>query len=148
MRQELIFAPMGALVLWTSLILTVIPFMRGIAVARRTIANHDFKRGESERVPAFAAIPNRNYMNLLEFPMLFYVLCVAIYAAHAVDRTALLMAWTYVGLRVAHSLMHLTFNVVGIRAVIFAASSITATVMWVLFLIKEFPGGWATVFNF
>src|ERR1700741_2796335 len=33
----------------------------------------DFKFGESPAVPGDVSIPNRNFMNLLELPVLFYV---------------------------------------------------------------------------
>jgi len=148
MRQELIFAPMGALALWTSVVLILVPIVRVFAGRRGAVADSDFKLGESARVPGWVSVPNRNYMNLLEFPLLFYVVCILYYVSHSVDRAALELAWLYAGLRVLHSLMHLTFNIVPARALIFAASSIAATAMWLLFLVKIFPGGIASAFAF
>lgn len=147
MRQELIFAPMGALALLTGMVLILVPTIRVIGVSRRKVAVDDFKLGESQRVPGHVALPNRNYMNLLEFPVLFYVICLMNYAAHSVDRTVLLLAWCFVGIRFIHSLIHLTINIVGLRAIIFGLGTLPVTAMWVLFLLKQFPGGLLSAFG-
>ena len=39
----------------------------------------DFKYGESPNVPGWVSIPNRAYMNLLEMPVLFYVICLLLF---------------------------------------------------------------------
>ena len=70
----------------------------------------DFRYGESARVPPEVAIPNRNMMNLLELPVLFYVACLIYYVTDRVNGAALALAWTYVGLRIAHSAIHVTYN--------------------------------------
>jgi hypothetical protein len=62
-------------------------------------------------------------MNLLEIPVLFYVVSIVAFAAHLADPPAVVLAWTYVGLRVLHSLVHLTYNNVIHRLVVFAASN-------------------------
>ena len=49
------------------------------------VAADDFKYGESANVPGDVSIPNRNYMNLLEMPVLFYVICLMIYVSARVD---------------------------------------------------------------
>ena len=53
----------------------------------------DFRYGESARVPGEVSIPNRNYMNLLELPVLFYAICVINYiASPTVSALTLLIA--------------------------------------------------------
>ena len=51
---------------------------------------------------------NRNYMSLLEGPLLFYVASLMYFVAGRVDQTVLALAWTYVGLRFVHSAIHMT----------------------------------------
>ncbi len=138
MRQELIFVPMGALVLLTFAVLTLIPVQRFRAAFAGKVKAHDFKFGESARVPGEVSIPNRNYMNLLELPLLFYVLCLSEYATSEVGTTSLALAWVYVGLRTLHSAIHLTYNNVFHRLTAFATSNLVLGLMWVVFLVDLF----------
>lgn len=136
MDQLSIFRPVLALVALTFLVLLRIPYVRIRAAYARRVRVDDFKLGESAAVPADVSLPNRNYMNLLELPMLFYALAVALFATQHVDCTLLALAWVYVGLRVAHSAVHLTYNHVIHRLVVFALSNVVLSVMWLLFALK------------
>ncbi len=136
MDQTAIFAPMGALVALTFAVLLIIPFKRFQAGFAGRIRSDDFKFGESANVPGDVAIPNRNYMNLLELPMLFYVLCIVLFVSGRVTPITVMMAWVYVALRVGHSLVHLTFNNVMVRLTFFAASNVVLGVMWFRFLVR------------
>src|ERR1700755_3032887 len=106
MSQDQIFLPMGALALLTFLVLTLVPVRRFRAAFSGEVGPADFKYGESAKVPGHVSIPNRNYMNLLEMPMLFYVMCLMLRVSGRVDGTFLALAWVYVGLRLLHSLVH------------------------------------------
>ena len=50
-----------------ALVQVLIPVMRVSAGARGELRTEDFRYGESSGVPDRVRIPNRNYMNLLEF---------------------------------------------------------------------------------
>ena len=82
MRNLEILHPLIALAAWTFLVLLLIPFVRVRSVQRREIGPNDFKY-ESPAFPPSVSIPNRNYMNLLELPMLFYVVCMVLYISAA-----------------------------------------------------------------
>lgn len=125
---------MMALVGWTFAVLLLIPFQRFRAAFRQQVVADDFKFGESQNVPPGVSIPNRNYMNLLEMPVLFYVACLTLYVTKSVDALALALAWTYVALRVAHSLVHLTYNDVIHRLSFFAASNFILAGIWIRIL--------------
>jgi hypothetical protein len=140
MRQDLILPPMGVLVLLTFVALTLIPVRRFRAGFAGQVSADDFKYGESDRVPGSVSIPNRNYMNLLEQPQLFYVLCIVEYVTASVTMTALILAWTYVGLRAVHSAIHLTHNKVRNRLTVFAISNVVLGTTWVLFFIRHYSG--------
>jgi hypothetical protein len=135
MPQTLIFWPVLALVALTFVVLTLIPFHRFRSGFEGKTTAEDFRFGESARVPGAVSIPNRNYMNLLEMPALFYLACTLLYLLHAVDTAALALAWTYVALRVAHSLIHLTYNNVYHRLTIFAVSNGFVAGLFLLFLV-------------
>ena len=46
------------------------------------------------------------------------------------------MAWTYVGLRAVHSVIHVTYNNVMHRLSAFALSNIVLGLFWVLFFVR------------
>jgi hypothetical protein len=115
----------------TFAVLLIIPFVRIRAVRQGLLIPEDFKMGESARVPHDVSLPNRNYMNLLELPTLFYAVCLALFALGRVESTDLIIAWVYVGLRVVHSLVHLTYNHVVQRLIVFATGNVVLSVLWV-----------------
>lgn len=131
MNQALILWPMAALAALTFVVLLLIPIARFRAAARGEVKAKDFRYGESANVPGVVSLPNRNLMNLLELPVLFYVVCLAFYVTSTVDSFAVYAAWTYVGLRAAHSAVHLSYNNVFHRLGVYAASSAVLFVLWV-----------------
>lgn len=140
MDQSQIFLPMGALAALTFLVLGLIPVRRFAASFKRQVTRDDFKFGESANVPGHVAIPNRNYMNLLEIPLLFYVLGIMLYVSDSLTPMMLNFAWAYVALRALHSLIHLTVNNVFARLTAFALSNLVLMWMWVAFFIPRLTG--------
>ena len=134
MPHELILLPMGALALLTFAVLLLIPIRRFRAAFAGQVGAGDFRYGESPRVPGEVSIPNRNYMNLLELPILFYVVCVLNYVAGpTVSVATLALAWIYVAFRTLHSLVHLTYNDVMHRLAMFVASNVALAILWIAF---------------
>ena len=131
MHATEILYPILALAAWTGLVLLLIPVARFRAGFRREVRGEDFKFGESAAVPPQVSIPNRNYMNLLELPLLFYVACMLLFVTSGVTSGAVVLAWVYVALRVVHSVIHLTYNRVQHRLVAFAMSNAVLVALWV-----------------
>jgi hypothetical protein len=73
-----------------------------------------------------------NYANLFESPVMFYVACVGFYITHTVSMSALVLAWVYVLLRMAHSYVHCGSNHVMTRFKLFAASMLVLLALWVV----------------
>jgi hypothetical protein len=125
-----ILFPIVALATLTFAVLLLIPVRRFRAGMAGQVVFDDFRFGESARVPPEVAIPNRNMMNLLELPVLFYVACLAYFVTERVNDPALVLAWAYVGLRIAHSAIHVTYNRVRDRLIAFAASNVVLVMLW------------------
>lgn len=132
MQNPAIVYPVLALAAWTFLVLLLIPFYRVRAGLRREIKTDDFKFGESASVPPYVSIPNRNYMNLLELPMLFYVVCLLLYVTAGGSAIAIKLAWAYVILRIIHSFIHLSYNNVMHRLTAFAISNFVLVALWIV----------------
>lgn len=83
-----------------------------------------------------ALIPERvnyasfNFQNLFELPVIFYALCMFMYVTDCVSRVDVGLAWTFVAARIAHSLVHTTFNDVRLR---FVAYLVSALALWAMF---------------
>jgi len=120
--------PVFALVAWTFIVLGRMALKRISRVHRP----EDFRFGESDRVSEAARLANRNFMNLLELPVLFYVACVLLFAGRLAPPPALGLAWLYVALRIGHSLVHMGHNNVMHRLVLFVASNFTLMALWVV----------------
>ncbi len=112
---------MFALVAWTGCILVLLALRR----LREKRLPEAPPPGTS---PAFLA--NRNYMNLLESPVLFYVGCLTAFVTGTASTSVIALAWTYVVLRVIHSLIHVTYNRVAHRFKVFAASIAVLLLLW------------------
>ena len=130
MERQILY-PMLALFALTFAVLVMTGRARFKAGFARRVKASDFSYGESANVPPDVALPNRNLMNLLETPMLFYVVCLALYATRTVDALAVYLAWGYFALRLGHSAIHLTYNNVYHRLSIFAASNALLAILWV-----------------
>jgi hypothetical protein len=126
-----ILYPVAALAALTFVVLLLIPYARFKAAFQGRVTARDFRFGESPNVPPQVALPNRNLINLLERPVLFYVACLTLYVTNNVDGIALTLAWLYVAFRIAHSLVHLTYNNVFHRLAVYAASNVVLLVLWV-----------------
>lgn len=130
MTHPTILLPVMVLAGWTLCVLLLVPYQRFKAAFAGKVTAHDFKFGESARVPQDVSIPNRNLMNLLEVPVLFYVVCVVAYFMQKADPLTLTLAWSYVVLRMLHSLVHLSYNQVMHRMAVFAASNGVLALLW------------------
>jgi len=138
MQPEALFVPMFALALLTLLVLGYTGYKRfGAGFAGRVKA-HDFRYGESPNVPPDVAVANRNFMNLLEAPVLFYVVCLAAYVTHHATPAMVYMAWIYVALRALHTGIHLAYNRILYRFGAYASSNVLLLAMWLWFMAALF----------
>lgn len=136
MRDTTFLLPIFALAGWTGLVLLYLAGCRLTA----GVSPREFTLGESSRVPERAGLANRNYMNLLELPLLFYVGCLAALATANVSPVLLTLAWAYVALRVVHSLIHINYNRVSHRFAAFVASNGVLLAFWVVLGLRVFAG--------
>jgi hypothetical protein len=72
-----------------------------------------------------------NYTNLFESPVLFYTAILLTLILMVQDTILVILAWTYVGSRVMHSFIHITYNRVMHRFMVFLFSSFVLFAIWV-----------------
>lgn len=119
---------MLALLLWTYAIALTLGRARFRAVARGEVAPRGYRLMNAQE-PEHLIKLARNYANLFESPVAFYVVGLSILYLGAADMTYVALAWAFVGCRMAHSLIHLTYNHVLHRFVVFAAGLLIVAVM-------------------
>ena len=124
--------PMLALITWTFVIwvwmyATRIPAMQKAGLDPGKIK----QKHELDVLPIRVKQVADNYNHLHEQPVIFYALATYCQFAGTGDATNVKLAWTYVALRVAHSLVQCTINYVPVRFTIFSLASITLFVITV-----------------
>ena len=73
-----------------------------------------------------------NYMNLFELPVLFYAAVFTIMLTNNSSDLMVALAWAFVAFRIAHSVIHCTYNKVMHRFTAFILSFITLTALWLV----------------
>ena len=130
--ESAILGPVVALAAWTMIIwiwmyATRLPAMgrAGIdgtkVVGSTGAALRDALIAKGEEKASWVA---DNYNHLHEAPTVFYAVCLVLAMVGQGDNLNATIAWAYVGLRVAHSLVQILSNRVIIRFALFALSTI------------------------
>ena len=128
MEQSPIVAPVVALVLWTLVMqawmyATRLPAMRraGISLKGRRGGRPGILEGVVEDQVQWKA---HNYIHLMEQPTIFYATALSLALLGAGGGANLYLAWAYVGLRVLHSLVQATVNIILWRFILFSLASL------------------------
>lgn len=128
-----IFAPAIVLVLWSLVMLGWLAITRLPAMARAGVALTSVvgARGVNLEgvVPDKVNWKAHNYAHLMEQPTLFYATVIILALVGAGDGANLQLAWAYVGLRVAHSLVQALWNRVAVRFTLFVLSTVALLVL-------------------
>jgi hypothetical protein len=127
MNQIAILQPIVLLIGWTLFMLAWMLATRLPALRQAGIRMGDLvgtKGADADRsLPKAAQWKAHNYNHLFEQPTIFYAVCGVIALADAGEGAAVGLAWGYVLLRIAHSLVQATINRVLPRFILFIASS-------------------------
>jgi hypothetical protein len=118
-------APVLALVAWTCVMWFWMYATRIPAIRRANVDMAELSRtGAPLALPPEVSRVADNYNHLHEQPTLFYALAIATQLAGGADATAVGLAWAYVGLRVVHSFVQATRNVIPLRFAVFTLGSL------------------------
>jgi hypothetical protein len=124
-----ILAPVAVLVAWTLIVMLWMVATRFRAMRRKGISlkgRVGSKTGSLEGVIEDSVNwKAHNYTHLVEQPTLFYAICLVLALQGMGDGINLILAWAYVGLRVVHSLVQATVNIVLYRFYLWALASLT-----------------------
>ncbi len=136
MIQSAILQPVVALAIWTMIMwlwmyVTRLPAMgkvEGLDTSKMVGGiGSDLDKVLPGRIQWIA----HNYNHLHEAPTVFYAIALVLAMIGQGDGFNATLAWIYVGLRVAHSIVQSTWNRVMVRFLLFAASSIVLIMLTV-----------------
>ena len=133
-------APIVTLIAWTLLVWIWMYAKRIPAMTKAGINPQDARHpGSLNVLPADVRQVAENYNHLMEQPTIFYALAFAVQLSGQADGLSVMLGWAYVGLRVLHSLVQGTVNIVTVRFLLFSLSTIVLMVM----LARTLPGFFA-----
>ncbi len=121
-----ILAPVVALVAW-SMVMWLWMYVTRIPAIQKARMKLDPQapRGEQmNQLPPAVRWKADNYNHLMEQPTIFYALAFALALLEQGGGINLTLAWAYVGLRVAHSLVQAIWNKIEVRFGVFFLSSL------------------------
>ena len=119
MNQLSLLTPALVLVIWTFTIFLIMAIgrVRYTENVQRDAAHTKDLKG---LLPAWVERTSDNYNHLFEQPVAFYAVSLAIALINNIDPLMVQLAWAFVILRIFHSLVQLTINIVLLRFAIFA----------------------------
>jgi len=125
-----IMTPVLALIVWTFVIwcwmyATRIPAIR----AARLDVNKIKRKDDLDGLPIGVQQIADNYNHLHEQPTVFYALAIYSHLVGVADGVNVALAWLYVAIRIAHSIVQCTSNVVVVRFGIFTAATVVLMII-------------------
>jgi hypothetical protein len=130
-QPEPILLPVFVLVVWTMIQLFWMVSVRLPAIGKANLGPTAGQRTAdlAVQLPENVQWKADNYNHLLEQPTAFYACAVALAMMGACDGLNLYLAWGYVGLRIVHSIVHSTANIVLARFGLFLLSTLCLLAM-------------------
>ena len=129
MPHSPILAPVVALVAWTLVMQMWMYATRIPALRRKGIDLKRMRGGQGRQLDGViedqVQWKAHNYNHLLEQPTLFYAIAITLaLLGNGGEELTLVFAWAYVGLRILHSLIQATANIVRWRFLVFSLASL------------------------
>ncbi len=119
MDQLALLTPVLVLIIWTFIIFLIMAF------GRVSFMNNPQDAAESKdyrgHLPAWVNRTADNYNHLFEQPVAFYAVTLSIALINNFDSLVVQLAWAFVLIRVIHSLVQLSINIVLVRFFLFAS---------------------------
>jgi len=127
MYEHELIAPMVALICWTLIVMMWLGWERVKNMVRLKLPPDvgKFSKDLNALMPDRAKQVSDNYAHLMEQPTIFYATCLSLQFLGQGDIPVNIgFAWSYVFLRVLHTLVQTTFNDVRLRFTLFLLSSV------------------------
>jgi len=131
MTQQAIFLPAFAMAALTFAVYCRMYYMRIAQMKRERIHPQSVATSAQATARLTDSRAADNLRNLFELPVLFYLALLIAAVAALATTTLLVLAWLFVALRVAHSLIHCGYNKVMHRFQVHISGVFVLFVLWV-----------------
>jgi len=132
--------PMFMMVMLTFIILLFTFRVRSGSVRSGEVPIKYFSVYQGDHVPEIVHKTSRHFSNLFEIPVLFYVAGLLYLTLDQTGSFAINCAWAFVASRIVHTCIHLGYNNVIHRAIVYAIGVICVLAMWINILINAETG--------
>ena len=122
--------PMFFMVMLTFVILLFTLRVRLTSVRRGEVPLSYYSMFQGEEIPDLVIKTSRNMANLFKVPILFYTAGVLYVARKMSDSVPVTLAWLFVITRVIHTGIHLSYNNVMHRLIVFGLGNLSVLGMW------------------
>jgi hypothetical protein len=122
--------PLLAQVGLTAMVWAALLTARLISMLRKGVGMEELKGEEGYRKISDTDALSDNFENQFEVPVLFYLVLVLLMISGKTDPGIITASWVFVGSRVAHSLVHCTFNSVYLRFGSYFTGCVTLGWIW------------------
>lgn len=129
--------PVVALVVLTAIVGVMMAVYRNAAVLRGAVSIRYFRAFTDDKPAEWLERPARAYMNLLELPVLFYVVCLLMLTTRTFDAVQVALAWLFVITRYVHAVIYIGINHVPLRFIAFLSGALTLAVLWTRFAMRH-----------
>ena len=123
--------PMFFMVMLTFAILLFTLRIRLTSVRRVEVSLSYFSMFQGEEIPDLVIKTSRNVANLFKVPILFYTAGVLYVALEMSDSVPVTLAWLFVIARLIHTGIHLSYNNVMHRLIVFRLGNLSVLGMWI-----------------
>ena len=130
MDAAALIIPTAVLVCLTYAVSLTLVFYRFYLVRSGAVHPGYFKLNKGGKPPKRHEALEHNYSNLFEVPALFYAVVAIAIATQHIDETLVMLAWVFVVLRIAHTLVHIIYNHILHRLAVFFAAYVAVGIMW------------------
>ena len=130
-----IIRPVLALAGLTGTVWLAMVIVRNVAVARGLVRLRYYRGDDIPPPPERIERPARAFMNLLEAPLLFYVVALLMVITGRFDGVQIALCWLFVAFRTLQAAIHILVNRVPWRFAAYVAGCVTLTALWVRFAI-------------
>ncbi|WP_171036694.1 MAPEG family protein [Pseudoalteromonas ruthenica] len=135
MHQWLILA-MFAQVLLTLVVMVIMGRRRFAAARNKQIKMQQFATMNLDNAPESVQVAGRNFINQFEIPVLFYVAVLTALITQTTGYAFTALAWGFVLLRLAHTVVHISSNHLKTRYYLFLFGCITVLAMWIMLVLR------------
>jgi hypothetical protein len=130
---ERLMSPMFALVALTGLVGLGVVLVRNTTVLLGITSPAYYADYASAHPPDWVERPARTFNNLMQVPVLYYVVSLLMLVTGRFDTTQIALAWIFVATRAVHAVVYIGWNYLPLRFACWVAGCISIGVLWFRF---------------